>query len=41
VKIFVHPGATHGFSHRTAVAYDASAEQAGMASVRELVRALG
>jgi carboxymethylenebutenolidase len=40
VHIAVHEGATHGFSHRSNPrAYDASAERAGMASVRELVRA--
>lgn len=38
VRIVVHDGATHGFSHRAAPkAYDARAEQAGMASVRELI----
>lgn len=38
VHIVVHEGVTHGFSHRAAPqAYDARAEQAGMASVRELV----
>jgi len=36
--ITVHEGATHGFSHRSAPAYQAVAEQAGMASVRALVR---
>lgn len=41
VRIFVHEGATHGFSHRSAPqAYDAAAEKAGMASVRELVRSV-
>lgn len=40
VRIVVHEGATHGFSQRAAPqAYDARAEQAGMASVRELVAA--
>ena len=38
VRLFVHGGATHGFSQRGAPqAYDARAEQAGMASLRELV----
>jgi carboxymethylenebutenolidase len=37
-QIFVHAGATHGFSHRTAQAYHAAAEQAAMASVTELVK---
>jgi len=38
VHITVHEGATHGFSHRTALrAYDERAEQAGMASLRELI----
>jgi len=40
VRLFVHEGATHGFSHRAAPqAYETRAEQAGMASVRELVNA--
>jgi carboxymethylenebutenolidase len=34
VRVFVHEGATHGFSHRTARAFDAVAEAAAMASVR-------
>ena len=39
VRIVVHEGATHGFSHRGApAAYDEPAERAGMDSVRELVR---
>jgi carboxymethylenebutenolidase len=38
VRVFVHEGATHGFSHRAAKqAYHAEAERAGMESVRELV----
>ena len=38
VRFFVHEGATHGFSHRgAAAAYQAEADRAGMASVRELV----
>lgn len=42
VRIEVHEGATHGFSHRAAPqAYDAPAERAGMASLRELVRRYG
>ncbi len=40
VRVVVHEGATHGFSQRSALrAYDADAERAGMASVRELVAA--
>ncbi|HET6582453.1 MAG TPA: dienelactone hydrolase family protein [Nannocystaceae bacterium] len=40
VRIVVHDGATHGFSHRAAPrAYDARAERAGMAALRELVAA--
>lgn len=39
VRIVVHEGATHGFSHRAAArAHHPRAEQAGMDSVRELVR---
>lgn len=39
VRMTVHEGATHGFSHRAApAAYNAPAEQAGMESVRELLR---
>ena len=42
VHLFVHEGATHGFSHRAAPrAYDPKAEQAGMESVRQLVLELG
>lgn len=42
VRVFVHDGATHGFSHRAASrAYNAPAEHAGMASVRELVARSG
>lgn len=38
VRIVVHEGATHGFSHRGAPrAYDARAERAGMASLFELI----
>jgi carboxymethylenebutenolidase len=41
-QIVVHPGATHGFTHRAAPqAYDASAEAAAMAAVRELAGAAG
>lgn len=35
--VVVHPGATHGFSHRAAPAFDGAAEAAGMAAVLELV----
>lgn len=42
VRVIVHEGATHGFSHRAAPqAYDARAERAVMASLRELVREVG
>lgn len=42
VRFFVHAGATHGFSHRAApAAYDAPAERAALASLRELVEELG
>jgi carboxymethylenebutenolidase len=38
VRVVVHEGATHGFSHRGAPrAYDEQAERAGMASLRELI----
>jgi carboxymethylenebutenolidase len=38
VRVMVHDGATHGFSHRAAPqAYDARAERAGMDSLRELI----
>lgn len=38
VRILVHAGATHGFSHPASPAsYDAEAERQAMASVRELV----
>jgi carboxymethylenebutenolidase len=41
VRLVVHEGATHGFSHRTAAqAYQRAAEQAGLESVRELVAAV-
>jgi dienelactone hydrolase len=36
-RVVVHEGATHGFTHRSASAYDPVAEAAGMASVVELV----
>jgi carboxymethylenebutenolidase len=40
VVVAVHEGATHGFSHRgSARAYDANAEQAALAALRELARA--
>jgi carboxymethylenebutenolidase len=38
VQIIEHADATHGFSHRTAAAYNPRAEHAGMASLRELAR---
>jgi carboxymethylenebutenolidase len=38
VRIVVHEGATHGFTHRTSKAYDTTAERAAMQSVRDLVR---
>jgi len=39
VHVFVHEGATHGFSHRAAPqAFHEKAEHAGMSSVRELSR---
>jgi carboxymethylenebutenolidase len=39
VRVVVHEGATHGFSHRGAPkAYDERAERAGMSSLLELVR---
>jgi carboxymethylenebutenolidase len=42
VEIFVHEGATHGFSHRAAPrAYDERAERAGMESLRELIGGAG
>jgi carboxymethylenebutenolidase len=37
-QVIVHEGATHGFSHRTAPAYDVNAERAGMSSLHELIR---
>lgn len=41
VEVTVHEGATHGFSHRaSARSYDPTAEQAGLASLRALARAL-
>lgn len=42
VRIIVHDGATHGFSHRAAPqAYDDHAERAGMDSLRELIAEAG
>jgi carboxymethylenebutenolidase len=42
VRVLVHDGATHGFSHRAAPqAYDAPAERAGMDSLRELIVSAG
>ena len=42
VRIIVHDGATHGFSHREAPeAYDAHAERAGMNSLRGLIAEAG
>jgi carboxymethylenebutenolidase len=42
VRVVVHEGATHGFSHRARPqAYDERAERAGMASVRELAGEVG
>ncbi|MDI3287034.1 dienelactone hydrolase family protein [Polyangium sp. 15x6] len=42
VQVFVHEGATHGFSHPAAVkAYNETAERAAMSSLRELVAAVG
>jgi carboxymethylenebutenolidase len=42
VRLAVHDGATHGFSHRGSPrSYDAPAEQAGMASLRDLSAQLG
>lgn len=41
VRLFVHEGATHGFSHRAAQkAYQPQAEQAGMASVFSLLETM-
>lgn len=40
-RVHVHPGATHGFTHRDAVAFDPAAEAAAMQSVIGLVRRLG
>lgn len=37
VELFVHEGATHGFSQRRAGAYQEAAERAGMAAVNRLV----
>ena len=42
IRIIVHDGATHGFSHRAAQkAYDEEAERAGMNSLRELIAGAG
>jgi carboxymethylenebutenolidase len=42
VQIFVHEGATNGFSHRSArQAYNPAAEKAAMNSLRELVADVG
>jgi carboxymethylenebutenolidase len=42
VRIVVHEGATHGFSHRGSPhAYDEPAERAGMDSLRELIASAG
>jgi carboxymethylenebutenolidase len=41
VRVLLHEGATHGFSHRVSPrSYDERAEQAGMDSVHELVAAI-
>lgn len=37
-RVVVHPGATHGFSHRRAEPWNPEAERAAMDAVRELVR---
>ncbi len=39
VQVEVHGGATHGFTHRNAVAFDAAAEAAAMNAVVELLGA--
>ena len=41
VRIIVHEGATHGFSHPAAPAHNEQAERAGMDSVRELIAVAG
>jgi carboxymethylenebutenolidase len=42
VRISIHDGAAHGFSHRMSErSYDAAAEKAGMASLHELAREVG
>lgn len=42
VRIAVHDGATHGFSHRAAPqAYDQHAERSGMDSLRDLIAEIG
>lgn len=40
-EIVVHPGASHGFSHRDAPAYDPSAEAAAMDAVRDVLGRYG
>lgn len=40
VDIVVHPGATHGFSHRAATAYDPAAERAALNATRDLAHTL-
>lgn len=40
-EIVVHPGASHGFSHRDARAFDPVAERAGMDSVRDILALYG
>lgn len=37
-SVFVHPGADHGFSHRTGPKYQAVAERAGLNAVLDLIR---
>lgn len=37
-SVWVHPGADHGFSHRTGPKYQAVAERAGMNAVLDLIR---
>jgi len=42
LRVIVHDGATHGFSHRAAAqAYNEPAERAGMDSLRELIAQVG
>jgi carboxymethylenebutenolidase len=38
VEVVVHAGATHGFTHRSAVAFDPVAEAAALAAVIDLLR---